>query len=69
MSWLASMFGGGKAEKDMDEHLDALRKQTREIDHKLRNLDMKLSSISEPLSQLVEEWQRQERGVDGKSVD
>jgi prefoldin subunit 5 len=63
------MFGGGKAEKDMDEHLDALRKQTREIDHKLRNLDMKLSSISEPLSQLVEEWQRQERGVDGKSVD
>jgi prefoldin subunit 5 len=70
MSWLASMFGGGKAEKDMDQHLDALRRQTREISHKLNNLEMKIESVAEPLAQLVQQWQQTDgEGGGGKGAN
>lgn len=64
MSWLASMFGGGKAEKDMDEHLECLQKKNSQIDHKLRNIEMKLNQL-EPLGELVEALLREE----GKARD
>lgn len=64
MSWLASMFGGGKAERDMDEHLESLKQQQRQIDHKLRNIEQKLNQL-EPLGQLVTALERDEGGHGG----